>query len=131
MTDTVPQPASPAPSAGPPPSAAVSDERQMAVIIYALHLASFVFGVTSIVALVLAYVNRDTAPDWLKSHYTFQIRTFWIAVAYFAAAFLTMPLLIGFVLVPAVCVWFIVRCAVGLNYLLKNEPYPRPETWTI
>ena len=129
MTETL---APPDPTPKPPaaPVSAVSDERQMALIIYVLYLASFAFGVTGVVGLVLAYVNRETAPDWLKSHYTFQIRTFWITVLYFAVACLCMVILIGFAMAPAVVVFFIVRCALGLNRLLKNEPYPTPETWT-
>jgi uncharacterized membrane protein len=26
-------------------------------------------------------------------------------------------------------VWFIVRCALGLNRLLRREAYPDPESW--
>ena len=123
-----PPPPPPIVTPGPTPT---GDERQMALAIYILYLASFAFGVTAIVGLVLAYVNRDAAPDWLKSHFTFQIRTFWIGLLYGVAACLTLFLVIGFLLVPAVAVWFIVRCALGLNRLLKNEPYPTPESWTV
>src|SRR6266849_3762991 len=113
MTETL----TPSPA---PLGAAAHDDRQMALIIYILYLASFAFGITAIVGLVLAYVNRDTAPDWLKSHYTFQIRTFWIGLLYFAAAVVLCVILIGFVLVPAAIIWFVVRCALGLSRLLRN-----------
>ena len=30
--------------------------------------------------VIIAYAQRRDAPDWVHSHYRFQIRTFWIAV---------------------------------------------------
>ncbi len=125
-----PEPAALPPPAPPPPPPLMTsdDERMMALAIYILYLIPF--GVTHIVGLVLAYVARDTAPDWLKSHYTFQIRTFWIGLLYFSAAAVLCVLLIGFVLLPVVVIWFIVRCALGLARLLRREPYPTPASWT-
>lgn len=134
MTDTpTPEPAAlppPPPTSPPPPPPIIAgdDERMMALVIYVLYLIPF--GVTHIVGLVMAYVARDTAPDWLKSHYTFQIRTFWIGLLYFLGACLLCVLLIGFVLLPVVVIWFIVRCALGLARLLRREAYPTPGSWT-
>ena len=114
----------------PPSSSAWSDERQIALIAYILFLAPL-GGVTHIIGLVLAYVARDNAPQWLKSHYSYLIRTFWMGLLYFLIAGALCALLIGFALLPFVFLWFIVRCAVGLMRLFRNEPIPRPETWTI
>jgi uncharacterized membrane protein len=102
------------PPTAPPPAAPLADERQTALIVYILMLVPFIVPVTHVVGLVMAYVSRDTAPDWLKSHY----------------ACLLCVVLIGFVLVPAVVVWYIVRCALGLSRLMRAEPYPTPESWT-
>jgi len=133
MTDTLtptPPPA-PAPS-GPAPI--LSRQHEMPLIIYILYLAHFVpvIGwVSCIVGLVLAYVERDTAPEWLRSHYTFQIRTFWIGLLYVAVSLLLCIVLIGIPLLLAAWIWFVVRCALGLSRLLRNEPYPTPESWTV
>jgi uncharacterized membrane protein len=147
MTDT-PPPESPGPSspepAPPPLSAAPAaptttpsvthDERQMAFVVYILYLAHFVpvvGWVAGVVGLVLAYVERDTAPAWLKSHYTFQIRTFWIGLLFYVASIALCVILIGIPLLVVTLIWFIVRCALGLSRLLRNEPYPTPESWTV
>ncbi len=85
-------------------------------IIYGLHalsvligvlgsatiVGSFVFGLPSIIAVVMNYVRRsDARGTMLESHFEWQIRTFWIAFAIVAVAFmLSLPLmivLIGFV----------------------------------
>lgn len=47
-----------------------------------------------------------------------------------AAACVLCVVLVGFVLVPAVIVWYIVRCSLGLSRLMRSEPYPTPESWT-
>ena len=99
------------------------------LIIYILYLVPI--GVTHIVGLVMAYVARDTAPEWLRSHYTFQIRTFWIGLLYAVVAGLLCFVFIGFLVVPVVVIWFIVRCALGLVRLSQRQPYPTPQSWTI
>jgi uncharacterized membrane protein len=122
------EPAQPPPPS--PPSSALSDERQMALIAYILYLAPL-GGVTHLIGLVLAYVARDSAPPWLRTHYVYLIRTFWLGVLYFAAAVALCLLLIGFALLPLVFLWVVVRCAVGMMHLFRNEPMPRPETWLL
>ena len=49
-------------------------------IIYILYLVGFVIGVTAIIGLVIAYINRGKAGGWIETHYTWLIRTFWIAL---------------------------------------------------
>ena len=114
----------------PPPTSPLADERQMAVIIYILFLAPL-GGVTHVIGLILAYVARENAPFWLKSHYTYLIRTFWMGLLYFLAAGVLCALLIGFALLPLVFLWFVVRCAVGLMRLFRGEAIPNAATWTI
>lgn len=105
------------------------DEQTLALVIYVLYLIPI--GITHIVGLIMAYVARDTAPEWLRSHYTFQIRTFWIGLLYFCIAGVLCVALIGFVLLPIVAVWFIVRCALGLVRLSRREAYLNARSWTI
>ena len=121
----------PQPTAAPPPSQTgpLSDERQMAFVVYIAYLAAHTFPILGIVGLILAYVSRETAPDWLKSHYTFQIRTFWIGLLYWVISIALCIVVIGVFGILATIVWGIVRCALGLNRLLAREPYPNPESW--
>jgi uncharacterized membrane protein len=102
----------------------------MPLIIYILYLIHFV-PVTPIIGVVLAYVERPSAPEWLQSHYVYQIRTFWIGLLYFVVSLVLCVILIGIPLLLATWIWFIVRCALGLSRLLRREAYPTPESWTI
>jgi|GEM_PF-345558 len=126
--------------------AASSDEdRVMVIVTHALNIAGPFTGLTSLAALILAYVKKDTAPQWARSHYTFAIRTVWIAliaaVALIVLGVVAIPLMligIGFLMLPLVGVawvllgiWIIVRSVVALLKAMRNEPYPNPETWMI
>ncbi len=46
-------------------------------------LGSFLFGWPSIIAVIINYVKRGEARGtWLESHFDWQIRTFWLALAW-------------------------------------------------
>jgi len=100
-----------------------------ALVIYILYLTSLVIGVTGIVGIVLAYLNRGKAGGFVESHYTFLIRTFWIGLLYALISVVLMMLVIGFLLIFAVAVWFIVRCILGLQALQRGEPVKNPQSW--
>ena len=101
----------------------------MAMIVYIAYLAAFAFPPLGIAGLVLAYVNRDAAPDWLKSHYTFQIHTFWIGLLFMCVSFVLFFVIIGFLAAFATMAWWVVRCALGINRLMMREAYPNPTSW--
>jgi uncharacterized membrane protein len=126
---TPPQPPATTPQPGAPLNNPLSDDRQMAIIVYIAYLAAFAFPPLAIGGLVLAYVNRETASDWLKSHFTFQIYTFWIGLAFAFVSMVLCVVLIGFVLLFATMAWYVVRCALGINRLMLREAYPNPTTW--
>lgn len=59
---------------------ASSEDRNLAFVGYALlFVAPFVFGVTALIAVVIAYVRKPEAEPALRSHYGYQIHVFWIA----------------------------------------------------
>ncbi|MFN3514305.1 MAG: hypothetical protein ACK41C_14750 [Phenylobacterium sp.] len=65
--------------------------RNLALINYALLFSSIFFaGVTALIAVVIAYSQRDDAPPTLRSHHDFQIRIFWIAFGLTVAAGLSI-----------------------------------------
>ncbi len=97
--------------------------------IYFLYITSFFVGITGIVGVVAAYMNRGKADAVLQSHYTYQIRTFWIGLLYSLICGVLMIVAIGFVLFLVVAVWAIVRCVKGLQATSRKEAISDPETW--
>ncbi|MES2354710.1 MAG: hypothetical protein V4568_09985 [Pseudomonadota bacterium] len=119
----------------------------MAHIIYALHtlsliigittaafvITAFIFGIPSIIAVILNYLKQDEARGtYLESHFRWQIRTFWCGVIWFFTGWVLVFTLIGIpfaiLVFSAVSIWFIYRVAHGWLRLKKREPmyvYPR------
>ncbi len=98
-------------------------------LIYILYLASIVVGITAIVGVVMAYMAKDEAPDWLKSHYRNQIHIFWKGLVYALVGLVLSVILIGFLILLATLVWYIVRTVKGMQTLSKGEAYPAPDSW--
>ena len=133
------------PQAPIPPAPAAVEDKVLPAVVYALYLVGFATGVTVILGLILAYVSKDSAGPVNRSHYDFQIRTFWIGIAWavIGALLLTIGIPLSLVLIGIpfaamggliLCllgVWFAVRCIVGLVHLSRGEAYPRPETWLV
>lgn len=101
----------------------------MAKAVYVLYLASVVIGLTGVIGVIIAYVNKSEAPDWLQSHYQFQIRTFWIGCLFTFIGLLLMLVLVGWVVLLFTVIWLIVRSVKGLQMLDKKIPHPHPTTW--
>jgi uncharacterized membrane protein len=118
-------------------------------IVYALHalglvlgafgaasvLGSFLFGWPSIIAVIINYVKRGEARGtWLESHFTWQIRTFWFALAWAVlVGLISIPLtliVIGFatwvVGMFVLGIWAIYRIARGWLRLKDHLPMPTP-----
>ena len=98
-------------------------------VVYVLYLLGFVVGITPLVGVVIAYMNRGKAGDWVETHYTWAIRTFWIGILYMLISAVLAFLFIGFLLMFAVAVWVIIRVVKGLQAVGRNEPIADPESW--
>jgi uncharacterized membrane protein len=102
-----------------------------AKLVYILYLVAFAVGLTALVGVVFAYMSRGRAEGWLQSHYTYLIRTFWIGLLYSFLALILAVILIGFLLMIAVAIWWVVRCVKGLQALSRGEAIGNPQSWLI
>jgi uncharacterized membrane protein len=98
-------------------------------------IGSFLFGWPSIIAVVINYVKRgEVHGTWLESHFTWQIRTFWMAMlAALLILLVSLPLMLvvlGFGTLAlgmfALGIWAIYRIARG--WLALNDRRPMPAT---
>jgi uncharacterized membrane protein len=100
-----------------------------AKIIYILYLVNIVVPFTGLVGVIMAYLNQKDADEMLKTHYRFQIRTFWIGMLYIFIGALLSMVLIGYLILLFYVVWLIVRCVKGLQALDSNEALANPASW--
>ena len=76
-------------------------------------VGSFLFGWPSIIAVIINYVKRgDARGTWLESHFTWQIRTFWLALVWGCIIGIT-GLLLAIVLV-GIAIWVIGLFMLGI-----------------
>lgn len=127
----------------PVPTPAEHGERVLPAVAYVLYIVGLTHGLTIFLGLLVAYFNRAGASPRMESHYTFLIRTFWLGIGWFligiaacaigavgSIVLVGIPVLMaGVAIVSSVWLWFLARCLVGGYYLLKDEPYPRPQSW--
>lgn len=100
-----------------------------AKIIYILYLVNVVVPFAGLVGVIMAYLHQQDADEVLKSHYRFQIRTFWIGLLYTFIGALLLFILIGYLVLLFYVVWLIVRCVKGMQALDKGEAHPKPTSW--
>lgn len=94
-------------------------------------VGSFIFGIPSIVAVVMNYVRRgDARGTYLESHFSWQLRTFWFAALWTVVAFVLsgplMLIVVGFFTFAAaifvIGCWIIYRVARGWLRLKDGQP---------
>lgn len=79
---------------GPPPSLI-----SVGHVIYACYAVGFFIGITWLVGVIVAYVKRDDARGtWMASHFSWQIRTFWWSMLWFALGWVFFVTIIGIVI---------------------------------
>jgi uncharacterized membrane protein len=116
-------------------------------IMYALHavtvvigiatsafiVTAFLFGIPSIIAVVMNYVRRkDARGTWLESHFRWQLRTFWFAALWFLVALIAFGwlalLLVGLPLLwvsfAIIGLWTAYRVVRGWSALRASRPVP-------
>ena len=132
MTDNNPYVTPPPPPPPPAPKAGWFDPGIPNVqLIYVLYLISFAVGITGLVAIILAYINRGKSEAWVETHYSWAIRTFWIGMLYAFISLILMVIGIGFILMFVVAIWVVIRCVIGLQAASRNEPIKNPQSWIV
>jgi uncharacterized membrane protein len=90
-------------------------------------IGAFVFGVPSIIAVVINYVKRGEARgSYLESHFRWQIRTFWFALLWCVIGGMLFITIVGIPLALAVFfaagLWAIYRITRGWLALRDRKP---------
>ena len=111
------------------PQTPVVSNYGLVLTVYLLYLVGFVTGITVLVGVVIAYLQRDKTDRVSQSHFQFQITTFWIGLLYFFLGFVTIHIGIGALILLWWVVWTVIRCVKGLLALNMAEPIRDPNSW--
>jgi len=98
-------------------------KKTLTTVIYALYAASFLVGITAIVAIVMNYIKREEmAGTYFESHFRWQMRTFWFGMLWMAIGVASFLIVIGWFVLIATGIWVIYRIVKGWLRLNDNLP---------
>jgi uncharacterized membrane protein len=103
--------------------------KQLALVVYILYLAAYFTGLTGLIGVIIAHVQVDSADELLRTHYRFQIRTFWIGLLYLVVGTILLFVVIGIAVLFWWFVWSLVRNVKGVLALNENRPIANPTSW--
>ena len=113
----------------------IVSDNALALIVYVLYCVGYFTAISALIGVIIAHVKVHDADPLQRSHYHFQIRTFWMSLLYFAIATILCITIIGLIIgIPmffAITLWLVVRCVLGLSRLVRNEAYPTPLSWIV
>ena len=97
--------------------------KTLTTVIYTLYAASFLIGITALVAIIMNYVKKDdVAGTFIESHFRWQMRMFWFGLLWGVLGAITTFILIGWFVLASNGVWIIYRIVKGWLYLNDNKP---------
>jgi uncharacterized membrane protein len=124
---------------------AAVEDRTMPAVVYGLYLVALATALPVLLGVIVAYVCRPGAGPAMRTHFDFQIRTFWMSVAWWivggllilfggvlSLVLIGLPFLfLGIAIVSLITIWYAIRTIVGVTYLARGEAYPRPYGWMV
>jgi len=106
----------------------VSDST-LALGIYLLYFAGYFFVIPALIGVIIAYVKIEDSDPLARSHYQFQVRTFWIGLLYNVIGLPLCLVLIGFPILLWWLVWSLIRIIRGIMLLNEGKPIANPKSW--
>jgi len=101
----------------------------LAVVVYLLYGVGYFTGISALIGVIIAHVKVHDTDPVLRSHYQFQIRTFWIGLLYLAIGIPLCMVLIG---IPVLAWWLLsslIRIIKGIISVNEYKPIANPRSW--
>lgn len=101
-----------------------NSEKTPPTIVYICYLCSVLVGITSIFGVIIAYVYRSGSNEFIKSHYNYQIKTFWNVLigTIFGFGLIIQDIGAGYLFLVVVFIWYLYRIARGWANLSREIP---------
>lgn len=81
--------------------------------------------------VIIAYTSKGTGDPAPDSRYNNQMNIFRKALLYSLIGVVLMAVLIGFLILLAALVWYIIRCVQGMQALSAEQPVENPGSWLL
>ena len=107
----------------------IVSDNGLAVIVYVLYCVGYFTVISALIGVIIAHVKVHDTDPVLRSHYQFQIRTFWIGLLYLAIGFLLCIVLIGLLILAWWFLWSLIRIVKGIISVNEYKPIVNPRSW--
>lgn len=107
----------------------IIDDRGIAFAVYILYFLGYVTGITTLIGVMIAYLQNRSCSSELRSHFTFQVRTFWIGLLSLFVGGILLYIGIGVLVLLGGLLWSLIRNVKGILALNRNEPIINPDSW--
>ena len=108
---------------------AVTGNEPTGVAMAAYVLLLIPFPLFPLIGFIITLVNLSSKPDWLATHFRWQVRTVLIGLLFGLIGAVTAFIFVGILILIATWVWSIVRHIKGISALNRREPIANIETW--
>ena len=90
--------------------------------VYILQALYFIMVITPVIGVVINYVKyEDVRGSWLESHFRWQKSTFWYGLLWTVLGVISLPIMIGYLVLASVTVWLVYRIARGWICLVDGK----------
>lgn len=98
--------------------------KRLAATVYLCQILTFMLaGLPLLVSVAINFYKRNEVQGtWLESHFNWQIKTTWVALAGFAFSGFTLEFGIGVFSLMFTLLWMIYRIAIGWFALTDGKP---------
>jgi uncharacterized membrane protein len=108
---------------------AIIADSHIALIVYVLYCVGYCTGISALIGVIIAHIKVDDTDPLLRSHYQFQIRTFWVGLLFLATGTLLSIVLIGFLILIWWFLWSLIRIIKGIVRISESKPIAHPTSW--
>ena len=119
-------------------------DNTLALGVYLLYIAGYFFVIPALIGVIIAHLKVDDSDPVLRSHFQFQIRTFWIGWLYsligislcvvlvaLGMELISLPLIV-LISIPLLFWWLgwsLIRIYRGNVLLSAGKPIANPKSW--
>jgi len=107
----------------------IVSDNAFALIVYVLYCVGYFTVISALIGVIIAHVKVHDTDPVLRSHYQFQIRTFWIGLLYLAIGIPLCMVLIGIPVLAWWLVWSLIRIIKGIISVNEYKPIANPRSW--
>lgn len=106
----------------------VLSDKNTALIVYILYFCGFFLVLPALAGVIIAHIKADDASALYRSHFTYQIRTFWFGLLTLFVGVVLSLVLVGVLVLAWWFLWTLIRCIKGAIRLSEERPIENPAT---